>query len=58
MASGTYAYARKKTSRRVRQVAMGALSDLMTQSHALDKVVRSAVGLIQEVEIVSRGYEM
>jgi Mysoin-binding motif of peroxisomes len=55
---GIYGYARRKTSQRTRQAAMGALSDLITQSHAMDNVVRSALGLIQEVEIVSRGYEM
>jgi hypothetical protein len=55
---GIYGYARRKTSQRTGQAAMGALSDLITQSRAMDSVVRSALGLIQEVEIVSRGYEM
>lgn len=53
-----YGYARRKVSQRVRQVAVSALSDLISQSQALSHVARSAVGLVQEVEIVSRGYEM
>jgi cytochrome bd-type quinol oxidase subunit 2 len=55
---GAYAYARRKDSQKVRRMAVSALSDLISQSHALDTVARSAFGLIQEVEIVSRGYEM
>ena len=53
-----YRYARRKSSQTVRRAAVEALSDLIAQSKALDSVGRSAVGLIQEVEIVSRGYEM
>lgn len=55
---GTHGYAGRKASQRVRQAAVGALSEIITQSHALDKVARSALGLIQEVEIVCRGYEI
>jgi Mysoin-binding motif of peroxisomes len=58
MAVVMYAYARRKSVQRVRHAAVEALSDLIMQSHALDSVGRSALGLIQEIEIVSRGYEM
>ena len=58
MAVAIYGYAGRKSSQRARRVAVEALSDLISQSHSLDSVARSALGLIQEVEIVSRGYEM
>lgn len=58
MAVVVYGYAGKKSLQRVRRMAVEALSDLISQSQSLDNLARSAVGLIQEVEIVSRGYEM
>lgn len=57
-AIGIYAYARKKALQRSRQRAVNGLTDLITRSHALDSAARSALNLIQEIEIVSRGYEM
>jgi uncharacterized membrane protein len=51
-------YAIRKTSQRVRRVAVEALSGLIGQSHTFDTVARSGLNLVQEVEIVSRGYEM
>jgi Mysoin-binding motif of peroxisomes len=51
-------YAIRKTSQRVRHVAVEALSGLIAQSHTFDTVARSGLNLVQEVEIVSRGYEM
>lgn len=53
-----YGYGRRKALQRIHHTALGAVNNLITHCHALDKVARSAVGLIQEVEIVSRGYEM
>jgi Mysoin-binding motif of peroxisomes len=58
MVIGIHAYARGKTSQRIRHGAVSALSGLITQCNALDQIARLALGLIQEVEIVSRGYEM
>jgi uncharacterized membrane protein YgdD (TMEM256/DUF423 family) len=58
IAIGIHIYARSKTSQRIRHGAVRALSGLITQCNALDQIARLAVGLIQEVEIVSRGYEM
>ena len=58
LAMGIHGYSQKKASQRVRQAAVDALSTLIKFSHAFDKVARSALSLIQEVEIVSRGYEM
>lgn len=58
VAVGIYRYARRKALQRMRLIAVDALSNLVTQSHRFDQIARSTLGLIQEVEVVSRGYVM
>ncbi len=58
LAIGIFRHARRKISLQIRHGPVRAISDLVTACHALDQVIRSALNLIQEAEIVSRGYAM
>ncbi|ERF72207.1 hypothetical protein EPUS_02094 [Endocarpon pusillum Z07020] len=58
LAIGIFRHARRSISLQIRHDPMQALLDLVTNCHALDQVMRSALSLIQEAEIVSRGYEI
>jgi hypothetical protein len=42
----------------LRQETLSRASDLVAQSQQFDHVVSSALSLVQEVELVSRGYKM
>jgi hypothetical protein len=55
---GIHGYARRKALQRVRHEAMDALSNLLSHYHRFDHRARSALSLIQEIEVVSRGYDM
>ena len=54
----TYVYSRRKLVKQIRQSTLDSLTNLVTSSHALDKSVTNSLNFIQEVEIVSRGYDM
>ena len=53
-----YAYARQRWLQHLRRQAVDAASALVTNALAFDASTHSALTLIQEVELVSRGYRM
>lgn len=58
VATSVYAYARRGRLKRIRQQAVEAASALVTNLHALEASTSATLTLIQEVELVSRGYRM
>ena len=53
-----YAYARRQWLYYLRRQALEAATDFVSKSQAFDAAASAAVTLIQEVELVSRGYRM
>lgn len=52
------AYIRQRWARYVREQALAEVTTFTTTSQDFDSVVSAAVALVQEVELVSRGYRM
>ena len=52
------AYIRHQWLRYVRESALKEMTKFVTRSQDFDSATSAAVGLIQEVELVSRGYRM
>ena len=55
---GFRSYMGRYRSQRLRRDVVDAVSSLISESHTLDGLTSTAVTLIQEIEIVARGYEM
>jgi len=53
-----YSYLRRQWLQYVRQQAVNTASTLMANLHAFDASTSTALTLIQEVELVSRGYRL
>ncbi|KAI1001678.1 hypothetical protein K3495_g6524 [Podosphaera aphanis] len=53
-----YAYLRRQWLQRLRQETLEVLSSLISASHDFDSAASNALLLIQEVELVSRGYQI
>ena len=53
-----YAYVRRQWLQYLRQQTVAEASTLVGRSQGLDSAISAAVTLIQEVELVSRGYRM
>lgn len=51
-------YTWRSRSKRLRQDVIESVSALVSESHALDALVVTALSLVQEIEVVARGYEM
>ena len=54
----SYAYMRRQWLRYLRQQSLAEVSELVTKSQDFDTVLAGALNLVQEVELVSRGYRM
>lgn len=57
-ATVSYAYMRRQWLQYLRQQSLAEISDLAVKAQELDSVVAAALTLVQEVELVSRGYRM
>jgi len=55
---GFYSYTWRYRSQQLRRNVIDAVSSLIAESHTLDGLTTTAVTLIQEIEVVARGYEM
>ena len=55
---GFRSYMWRYRSQRLRRNVIDAVSSLISESHTLDGMTSTAVTLIQEIEVVARGYEM
>lgn len=53
-----YAYVRRQWLQYLRHQALKEASDLVPKSQALDVAISATITLVQEVELVSRGYRM
>jgi hypothetical protein len=53
-----YAYIRRQWLQYVRQLTLAEASNFVANAQALDGTTSAAITLIQEVELVSRGYRM
>lgn len=51
-------YIRRQSLRHRRQQALSGITEFVTNSHDFDSATGAALGLVQEVELVSRGYRM
>ena len=58
LAQAIYVYFQRRTSLRYRRDAIAGVSLLITQARALSDLARAAFMMIQEIEIVARGYQM
>ena len=56
--TGLYTFLRRKWLHYIRQQAMESVSSLVEHAQNFDAVTSAAVTLIQEVELVSRGYQL
>lgn len=54
----SYAYMRKQWLQYLRQQSLADVSEFVGKAQEFDTVVAGALTLIQEVELVSRGYRM
>lgn len=54
----SYAYMRRQWLQYVRQHTLAEISDFVSQAREFDSVAAGALTLVQEVELVSRGYRM
>ncbi|KAH6709658.1 Mysoin-binding motif of peroxisomes-domain-containing protein [Leptodontidium sp. MPI-SDFR-AT-0119] len=54
----SYAYMRRQWLQYLRQQSLAEMSDFSTKAQGLDSVVAGALTLVQEVELVSRGYRI
>jgi hypothetical protein len=54
----SYAYMRRQWLHYLRQEALSATSDFVATALQFDQVVTGSLSLVQEVELVSRGYRM
>ena len=54
----SYAYMRRQWLQYLRQQSLAEVSEFVTKAQELDTVVAGALTLVQEVELVSRGYRM
>lgn len=57
-ATVSYAYMRRQWLQYLRQQSLAEISDLAVKAQELDSVIAAALTLVQEVELVSRGYRM
>ncbi|PVH88622.1 hypothetical protein DL98DRAFT_404210 [Cadophora sp. DSE1049] len=57
-ATVSYAYMRRQWLQYLRQQSLAEISDLSVKAQELDSVIVGALTLVQEVELVSRGYRM
>jgi len=53
-----YAYVRRQWLQYLRQQNIGDITSLVAKSHELDSAASGALSLVQEVELVARGYRM
>jgi hypothetical protein len=53
-----YAYMRRKWLHYLRQQTLSEISDFVLTAQQFDHVAANAMSLVQEVELVSRGYRM
>lgn len=53
-----YAYIRRQWLQYLRQQTLIAISEFVAEAHDFDTVAAGALTLVQEVELVSRGYRM
>jgi hypothetical protein len=58
LATSTYAYVRRQWLQYLRQQTLVETSSFVAKAQGLDTAISAAVTLIQEVELVSRGYRM
>jgi uncharacterized membrane protein len=58
LATLLYAYVRRQWLQYLRQQTLVETSNLVAKAQGLDTAISAAVTLIQEVELVSRGYRM
>lgn len=54
----SYAYMRRQWLQYVRQQSIVEISDFAATAQGLDSAIAAALTLVQEVELVSRGYRM
>ncbi len=54
----SYAYMRRQWLQYLRQQSLAELSSFVTTAQRLDSAIAGALTLVQEVELVSRGYRM
>ncbi|KKY15481.1 hypothetical protein UCRPC4_g06348 [Phaeomoniella chlamydospora] len=58
VALGIFAYSRWKYAKEIRHNSIQSLRDLIASSQAFDITIAASLNFIQEVEIVSRGYDI
>jgi len=58
IATVTYAYMRRQWLQYLRQQTLVETTDFVLKSQEFDAAVAGAITLVQEVELVSRGYRM
>lgn len=58
LAAVSYAYMRRQWLQYVRQQSVAEVSNFAAKAQGLDLTVAAAMTLVQEVELVSRGYRM
>jgi hypothetical protein len=54
----SYAYARRQWLQYLRQQSLAEISEFIDRAQEFDTAVAGALTLVQEVELVSRGYRM
>ena len=54
----SYAYMRRQWLQYLRQQSLAVVSEFVAKAQEFDMVVAGALTLVQEVELVSRGYRM
>lgn len=53
-----YTYMRRQWLRYLRQQSIAEISEFITKAHGFDRAAAGALTLVQEVELVSRGYRV
>jgi hypothetical protein len=58
LATVSYAYMRRQWLQYTRQQSLAEVSDFVSKAQSFDSIVGGALTLVQEVELVSRGYRL
>lgn len=58
LAMASYTYMRRQWLQYLRQQSLEGISDFVVTAHDFDRAATGALTLVQEVELVSRGYKM
>ena len=58
VATALFGYFWRKRTQRIHHDAIDSMSTLVAESHVFDELISTSLTLIQEIEVVARGYEL